>query len=858
MKKQKKNNSINRLLIALIIIMALVAIFFVMKILIEKPTSLSPNATRFQARTDLPMCSDGIDNDGDGAIDYPADSGCMNETDDDESPSCFNPRWVQTGDAFFKEDPKKPNYEWLVENLDKSMKTEILGPTRIKGPLLGVGSSFDAKEKGQAYLSPTGWDKNKLKGWDLPNKYKSFVFHEVAVDDLQKQCRVSNLDVTEQLLKHFDSTVVQNVPQELQKYLKRDASVIKMKVNNSDGLPSIGMSSEMNFISRERYRFLGAQTDGDGWIVYLIYLNRVFSDGSINLTVVGFGDPDYHHENIDPYSIIIPAQSDAAIGDFYVYNYESKGYGQEGVCEGKDWAMVGIRYGNQENELLSVFPTTEYYVQTYQDENGVNLQLPFYLNVHTGKLEYPANVGYISGGGAEVSFVYYSHNYNDDFFGNPSFYLTDDNHYLRNGYYGTVCVFEACFPDGTFSIDGEGNIVALGNISEKSESFELWDLENIGDKQGNYKDYYGRIIYNPATNSLTDTIHYSIPITTDQAITGVHSLKNKDDSWYGWAQSSSLGVKTFFSTYKDDNIEIWLGLFNVTNYDNRLHLKQGTTYNDNMGDVYYSEDVLFGSSESGRDGGGPKAETSLTSGRDFYQDKVYVTNTRATDGKVTREKDPGYVDTGYNSGIKYLLSFDSRVDFRNVNEKSPLIIPFLDYQLQISGYKQEWDSKKNTYVEKILVGEYCGPQCTKDIDCNDGLFCSSDTCDQGKCVHQQLDCGDGRQCTGDFCNENLKKCTHDDSLCCTSDKQCQDQHNDSNMCNYWMCDKWYNQSEGLCSQKINKCDDGKKCTYDTCNPFDYECVFVPIQNCECEFNNDCEQGYACCPETHRCSKICGG
>lgn len=38
----------------------------------------------------LPQCSDFIDNDGDGKIDYPADSGCENPTDDDESdkPEC--------------------------------------------------------------------------------------------------------------------------------------------------------------------------------------------------------------------------------------------------------------------------------------------------------------------------------------------------------------------------------------------------------------------------------------------------------------------------------------------------------------------------------------------------------------------------------------------------------------------------------------------------------------------------------------------------------------------------------------------------------------------------------------------------
>src|SRR5688500_13996735 len=32
-----------------------------------------------------PSCNDGVDNDGDGAIDYPADAGCSGNGDDDET-----------------------------------------------------------------------------------------------------------------------------------------------------------------------------------------------------------------------------------------------------------------------------------------------------------------------------------------------------------------------------------------------------------------------------------------------------------------------------------------------------------------------------------------------------------------------------------------------------------------------------------------------------------------------------------------------------------------------------------------------------------------------------------------------------
>jgi len=36
------------------------------------------------------QCDDGIDNDGDGAADYPGDCGCVSQYDNDESDCCTN------------------------------------------------------------------------------------------------------------------------------------------------------------------------------------------------------------------------------------------------------------------------------------------------------------------------------------------------------------------------------------------------------------------------------------------------------------------------------------------------------------------------------------------------------------------------------------------------------------------------------------------------------------------------------------------------------------------------------------------------------------------------------------------------
>lgn len=52
--------------------------------------SFSPEITLRVIRPDLPQCSDGIDNDGDGLIDWPEDPGCESAEDDDETTPVFD------------------------------------------------------------------------------------------------------------------------------------------------------------------------------------------------------------------------------------------------------------------------------------------------------------------------------------------------------------------------------------------------------------------------------------------------------------------------------------------------------------------------------------------------------------------------------------------------------------------------------------------------------------------------------------------------------------------------------------------------------------------------------------------------
>ena len=49
---------------------------------------LSAYAATLDAVADVPVCDDGLDNDGDGAVDHPADDGCLNAYSNTENPAC--------------------------------------------------------------------------------------------------------------------------------------------------------------------------------------------------------------------------------------------------------------------------------------------------------------------------------------------------------------------------------------------------------------------------------------------------------------------------------------------------------------------------------------------------------------------------------------------------------------------------------------------------------------------------------------------------------------------------------------------------------------------------------------------------
>ena len=111
------------------------------------------------------------------------------------------------------------------------------------------------------------------------------------------------------------------------------------------------------------------------------------------------------------------------------------------------------------------------------------------------------------------------------------------------------------------------------------------------------------------------------------------------------------------------------------------------------------------------------------------------------------------------------------------------------------------------------------------VDCDDGVGCTVDTCNQeeGGCEHLPLDleCSDGVLCTIDTCNPG-DGCTYtlsaedcDDGVACTKD----------------VCDP----GEG-CKNLINEafCDDGVACTTEACDPVAGCQVVLEDSNCDDE------------------------
>jgi hypothetical protein len=162
--------------------------------------------------------------------------------------------------------------------------------------------------------------------------------------------------------------------------------------------------------------------------------------------------------------------------------------------------------------------------------------------------------------------------------------------------------------------------------------------------------------------------------------------------------------------------------------------------------------------------------------------------------------------------------------------------------------------------------------CTLDSHCDDGLFCTIDTCSSGSCSNSPRNVDDGVACTIDTCNEANQTIGHtpdhnscQDGLWCNGQEVCNVTTNcqagtavicdDLIDCTIDSCDEGTNITDNIgvcdyntdpCSCVINSdCDDSNPCTDDICKP-DYTCDNI-INN-----SNTCDDGFFC-TVNDRCS-----
>jgi hypothetical protein len=131
---------------------------------------------------------------------------------------------------------------------------------------------------------------------------------------------------------------------------------------------------------------------------------------------------------------------------------------------------------------------------------------------------------------------------------------------------------------------------------------------------------------------------------------------------------------------------------------------------------------------------------------------------------------------------------------------------------------------EGVYIDDIFVFSTCvAIPCETDAECNDGVQCTTDSCQAGTCKNtlvagcctSNFQCDDDNTCTTDACvanqcvyADNTKPCNDKDP--CTIKDQC---------------------AAGACIGEPKNCSDGTACTDDAC--VDGECVWTPTENPGC-------------------------
>lgn len=127
------------------------------------------------------------------------------------------------------------------------------------------------------------------------------------------------------------------------------------------------------------------------------------------------------------------------------------------------------------------------------------------------------------------------------------------------------------------------------------------------------------------------------------------------------------------------------------------------------------------------------------------------------------------------------------------------------------------------------------PECTTDVDCDDGVFCNgTEVCDtNGNCqAGTAVDCDDSVACTDDVCAEPAANCINNCRLNCFT--ECQETGGSEEFCEAF-CTDGRCITQCICSSTPNdaNCEDDDVCTTDSCNPQN-GCLNTPIPGCGCE------------------------
>ncbi len=128
--------------------------------------------------------------------------------------------------------------------------------------------------------------------------------------------------------------------------------------------------------------------------------------------------------------------------------------------------------------------------------------------------------------------------------------------------------------------------------------------------------------------------------------------------------------------------------------------------------------------------------------------------------------------------------------------------------------------------------------CKADLDCDDGVACTTGSCKDGKCAFGGVSegaCDDGDACTDkDACANG--GCLGTPIVC-----------NDDNGCTVGENCQVLGGAMTCIAGADKTCNDGKPCTADSCEPKNGACIYTPIPNCAvgCKADVDCNDNEAC-------------